>query len=547
MTTKKVLNFLFISFFLIVLSQSCASDDTTINDADKDGVADVDDNCPNSANSDQQDADQDGIGDVCDDDDNDGVLNLEDNCIALANNDQLDTDGDGIGDACDEDDDNDTILDVDDNCPLIANTDQADADNDGIGDVCEDSDNDGIVDANDNCIDIPNPDQADVDGDGLGDACDTTYSFTKVPCVGGTANEFECNGYDLELNIPLTVFEATAGNDSWGWTDPMTNREYALMALNNGVAFVDVTDPNEAIYLGKLPTATSSSTWRDVKVYNDHAFVVSEANNHGMQVFDLTRLRNLSNIPETFTSDARYTGFGSAHNIVINEDSGYAYAVGTTQSSGGPLFINIQDPKNPKDEGGYSQDAYSHDAQVVTYNGPDTDYVGKEILIGSNENEIAIVDVTDKANPQRISTISYGNVGYVHQGWFTDDQRYFILGDELDETRFGFNSRSIVFDFNDLDNPQLKFEYTGPTAAIDHNGYVNGNLFYLANYTAGIRVIDISNIGGSSINEVGFFDTYPETNNAAFEGVWSVYPYFDSGNIVVSDINRGLFIVKKNN
>ncbi len=419
------------------------------------------------------------------------------------------------------------------------------SDDPGTTMMTDDLDNDGIADANDNCSDVANFSQTDSDGDGIGDSCDTTFNFSTQSCTNGTADGFACSGYDLLLNIPLDVMEATDGNDSWGWTDPTTSKEYALMGLNNGVAFIDITNPNEAIYLGKLPTATSSSLWRDVKVYQDHAFIVSEANNHGMQVFDLTRLRNVANPPETFTADTHYTGFGSAHNIVINEDSGYAYAVGTTQSNGGPLFINIQDPKNPQDEGGYGNDAYSHDAQVIIYNGPDTDYTGKEILIGSNENEIAIVDVTDKANPQRISTISYNDVGYVHQGWFTDDHRYFILGDEGDEFNFGYNSRTLIFDFTDLDNPSFQTQYLGPTAAIDHNGYIKGNSLFLANYTAGIRIIDISQIGSSTLTETGFFDTYPENNNTSFDGAWSVYPYFESGNIVISDINRGLFVIKK--
>lgn len=370
------------------------------------------------------------------------------------------------------------------------------------------------------------------------------FAMAQTPCVGGMAGSFPCNGYDLQSTITLGQMNANSGNDSWGWTDPLDGKEYALIGLDNGTAFIDISNPTNPIYLGKLPTHTNSSSWRDVKTYANHAFVVSEAGGHGMQVFDLTRLRNVANPPETFTEDAHYNGFGSAHNIVINEDSGYAYGVGTSSYNGGPHFVNIQDPLNPAAAGGYGMDDYSHDAQVVTYSGPDSDYTGREILIGSNENEVVIVDITDKSNPVNISSISYTNVGYTHQGWFTEDQRYFLLGDEGDETGNGFNTRTIVFDFEDLDNPQNHFSHFGATPAIDHNGYVNGDKYYLANYRAGLRVFDITTIAGGSITEIGYFDSYPNNNTANFSGAWNVYPYFSSGNIIISDLNRGFLLVK---
>jgi choice-of-anchor B domain-containing protein len=374
----------------------------------------------------------------------------------------------------------------------------------------------------------------------------SALTLAQTPCENGIAGSYLCSGYDLQSSFSLGQLGASAGNDSWGWTDPVDGKEYALIALNNGTAFIDVSDPVSPVYLGKLPTHTSSSTWRDVKVYEDHAFVVSEANGHGMQVFDLTRLRNVSNPPETFTEDAHYNGFGSAHNIVINEDSGYAYGVGTSTFNGGAHFVNIQNPLNPIAAGGFGAGLYTHDAQILTYNGPDTDYTGREILIGSNEDNIVIADITDKANPIIISTISYSNVEYTHQGWFTEDQRYFIVGDELDELSIGGNTRTIVFDLNDLDTPVFHFEHFGETAAIDHNGYVVGDKYYMANYRAGMRVLDISDIANQNISEIGYFDTYTASNSAAFDGAWNVYPFFASGNIVISDINRGFFLVKSN-
>jgi len=379
-----------------------------------------------------------------------------------------------------------------------------------------------------------------------------TFNDNPIPtnsntnCENGFAGIFPCNDYDLLSHMTLEELKGgNSGNDSWGWTDPVSSKEYVLMCTFTGVSFVDITNPIDPILIGTLPTATSNSSWRDVKVYNDYAFVVSEASGHGMQVFDLSRLRDVTSTPEIFTEDVRYTQFGNAHNIVINEESGYAYAVGTSTFNGGPHFVNIQDPTNPISAGGYGNDSYSHDAQVVTYNGPDTDYTGREILIGSNENEVFIVDVTDKNSPINISSISYSNIGFTHQGWFTEDQKYFILGDEIDEVNYNTQTRTLVFNFSDLDNPTFHMQHLGPTTSIDHNVYVKGNLLYQANYTSGIRVIDISDIENNIMTEVGSFDTYPENNNTSFHGAWNVYPYFASGNIIISDIERGLFIIRK--
>ena len=323
-----------------------------------------------------------------------------------------------------------------------------------------------------------------------------------------------------------------------------------------------MSDPDNLLLIGILPTASVNSIWRDIKVYNNYAFIVSEASNHGMQIFDLTRLRNTENIPTVFNSDSHFTDFGRAHNIVINEETGYAYPVGNQDPGrifsrdpgheggmfdGGPIFVNIQNPTSPILEGGFSDTGYCHDAQTVIYNGPDSDHVGKEIIIGSNAQHVDIIDVSDKSNPILISTIVYENVHYTHQGWLTEDHKYFIVGDELDEAADGINTRSIVLNLTDLDNPQIHFDYYGPTLAYDHNGYVVGDKYYLASYKAGLREIDISQIESKQMNETGFFDSYPQADGTGFSGAWSVYPFHESRNIIISDIQNGLFVVKRGN
>ncbi len=372
-----------------------------------------------------------------------------------------------------------------------------------------------------------------------------------IPCIDGLAGQYECNGYDLIGHLSLSELETEMANDSWGWTDSKTGKEYALVGTYEGTAFIDISEPVNPLYLGKLVSATEPSTWRDIKVFNDYAFIVSEAKDHGLQIFDLKKLREIK-VSTTFESDLVYNEFGAAHNIFINEKTGYAYILGNRDMyKGGPIFINISDPLNPILEGGYESKEYVHDAQIVIYDGPDEDYKGKEIYVGSHgsqssENLVVILDVTNKNDPKFISEITYSDAGYAHQGFFSENQRYFFLGDELDEVNFGTKTRTFIFDFTDLNNPFLSFINSGPTKAIDHNGYIKNNLFYLANYSAGVRIFDISKIENKSMEEVGFFDTYNKNNSTEFNGVWNVFPFFDSNNIILSDLNSGLFIIKSN-
>lgn len=378
------------------------------------------------------------------------------------------------------------------------------------------------------------------------------YSYGQTPCTNGFSGEFPCNNYDLLSHVPVSTLANSLGNpegsDVWGWTDPDTGKEYAIAAMTNSTAFVDITDPINPIFWGRLDSNAGNNYWRDVKIYGNYAFIVADnVGNHGMQVFDLTRLRETNQTEEPELPDLVYDEVTSCHNIIINETIAIAYLLGCNTFNGGPNFVDISDPLNPVNLGGYATDGYTHDAQVVTYSGPDTDYTGKEILVGSNENKVVILDVTDKSNVIKVSEFDYSQIGYTHQGWFTEDQRYFLLGDEEDELNFGINTRTLVFDFQDLDNPIQINTYLGPSNAIDHNGYVKGTDFFMASYRAGMRVLDISTIGetNNQFTEIGYFDTYPTNNGAGFNGAWSVYPYFDSGNIIINDIERGLFVVRK--
>lgn len=368
-------------------------------------------------------------------------------------------------------------------------------------------------------------------------------SGAVVPCTDGVAGSYTCNAVDLLAFVPLSTFGSGEANDLWGWTDPQTGNEYALIGLNDGTGFVDLTDPVKPVYLGKLPTHTFNSSWRDVKVYADHAFVVADnAGAHGVQVFDLTQLRSVANPPVTFSETAHYDDVNEVHNIVINEASGFAYAVGNNGGgvtcSSGLHMIDLQNPTTPTFAGCYSSDGYTHDAQCVLYNGPDAEHVGKEICFASNEDTVTIVDVTDKGNPVQLSRTGYPDAAYVHQGWLTEDQAVFYQDDELDSG----NTRTIIWDVADLDNPVVADDYLAATTSRDHNLYVVGNWVYETNYTTGLRVLDITDRFAPV--EVAFFDTYAPNDGFSFNGAWSNYPYFDSGTVIVSSIGEGLFALR---
>jgi choice-of-anchor B domain-containing protein len=365
-----------------------------------------------------------------------------------------------------------------------------------------------------------------------------------APCTDGMAGPFPCRDVDLLAFLPHATTGTGNGNDLWGWTDPQTGREYALVGRTTGTAFVDISRPREPIYLGYLPTHTVDSIWRGIKVFADHAFIVSEAPDHGMQIFDLRRLRTVASPPARFTETAHYAGFGSTHTLALNTQTGFAYAVGTRTCEGGLHVVDVRTPAAPGTAGCFSLDGYTHETQCVVYAGPDTTYRDREICFNSNEDTLTIVDVTDKQAQNQVSRTGYGGSAYTHQGWLTEDQRFFLVNDEGDERAFGHPTRTWIWDVSDLDEPTLAAQYNGPVPAIDHNLYIRGDLVYESNYRSGLRVLDASSIATGLLREVGFFDVYPDDDAPAFNGAWTSYPFFASGAVVVNGIEQGLFVLR---
>jgi len=275
-----------------------------------------------------------------------------------------------------------------------------------------------------------------------------------------------------------------------------------------------------------------------------------------MQVYDLTQLRSLERVSvfasnfsrsliTTLEETAHYDQFGNCHNLAINEESGFAYGIGSRTCSGGLHIVDINNPTNPTYVACFGGDGYVHDTQCVNYNGPDPNYLNKEVCFCFNEDTLTIVDVSGKQQNAFtiISRTAYPDNQYTHQGWLSEDRRTVFLDDELDELYTSIkNTRTRVFDVSNLRAPRMISIFTSTQRSIDHNLYTLGNRAYLSNYCAGLRVYDISN--PASLREVAYFDVSPTCATIEFLGTWSNYPYFPSGNLVVSSIERGLFVLR---
>lgn len=397
------------------------------------------------------------------------------------------------------------------------------------------------------------------------DALQARVGSEEICGEEGQVGPFDCEGVDLLAFVSTSLLReghwarGVRMNDNWGWTDPETGREYALVGRNDGTSFVDVTDPSNPVLVGDLPKTPNtppSQLWRDIKTYDSHAFIVADgAGNHGMQVFDLRRLRNVQDAPAMFEADAHYPNVASVHNIVINEDSGFAYLVGSRgggETCGGGLhMVDIRTPLSPTFAGCFAHEGTgrqgtgsTHDAQCVNYRGPDERYHGREICLGANENLLSIADVTDKSNPVPLATAAYPNPGYLHQGWLTEDQRYYFMDDEADVIQGTVETtRTMIWDLQDLEDPVLAQEFMGSMPASAHNLYIKDGLMYQANYRHGLHILDVND----PLNpvELAHFDTAPYLTGPGFSAAWSNYPFFESGSIVVTSVQEGFFLLRK--
>lgn len=413
-------------------------------------------------------------------------------------------------------------------------------------------------------------------------------AISDARCIDGiAAGLFPCHRVDLAAFVPLPDLESTFLNDIWGWEDPETGMQLAIVGTFEGTAFVDVTNATTPVYLGTLGSAIPNdfgNIWGDIRVYQNTAYIVAEAldfttydpaagtiEGFGVQVVDLTQFRGATEPIEDIQLVNHITDVTQSHNVSVNEETGRLYVVGAfaglgpevaschveappgvpvLNGSGGALIYDLTDPHSPDFLGCVTTDVYNHDIQCVAYRGPDEEYQEREICIGSDEHSLAIYDVTDAAAPVELSRATYLPEGtdpfdyYTHQGWLTADQRYFFLGDEVDELSGVAPERTTyIWDLADLDEPQLIGVHTDGNTSIDHNMFVHDGLLYQSNYTSGLWIYDSWKVEQGRVTMRGYFDVFPADDRTDFFGTWGNYPYFGDGKVIVTSSDEGLFIL----
>lgn len=338
------------------------------------------------------------------------------------------------------------------------------------------------------------------------------------------------------LNITrLSVWisdSASSYNDCWGYS--ANGREYAIVGSNWGTHFVDITDPTVPTEVGSFAGRVTGAVWRDFKVYGNYAYGVCDGpGNSSLQIFNLANLP--SNIIKVYDEDSLST---RAHNIFIEDDriylpsnkrsgSGYALDILSLSNPTAPTLLATMDNSY---FGGCS--GCLHDIYVKN----DTAYCS------AGNAGLYIYDLTDPLTPALISSITgYSEQGYNHASWVNEEYGTMVMADETHGT--GLKS----FDISDITNPTETDVFRSNVGALPHNPFIRGTEAIVSYYHDGVQIFDISN--PSNVTQKAFYDTYPDNpgNYSGYQGDWGVYPFFESNNIIASDISYGLFVLGKVN
>ena len=345
---------------------------------------------------------------------------------------------------------------------------------------------------------------------------------------------FSQDSLNLQKLSGWTSTDASRYNDCWGYTDS-TGNEYAILGSNWGTHFLNITDPTNPIEINSFIGKNSNVTWRDFKTYKQYAYGVADFSGNSLQIFDLSNLP--TSVSLIYDEDSLTT---SAHNIFIEGDRIYLPANRIGGSARALDILSLADPTNPTLIRSMDNNTFFGSCAQCLHDV----YVKNDTAYCSAGNAgMYIYDLTDINSPQLISIINgYTEQGYNHAAWVNEEYGTMIMADET----HGSGLKS--FDISDITNPIEKDVFRTVAGAIPHNPFIVGTEAVVSHYHDGVQIFDISD--PSNVSQKYFYDTYPDNaanDHSGYEGDWGVYPFFESENVIASDISYGLFVLGRVN
>jgi len=315
-------------------------------------------------------------------------------------------------------------------------------------------------------------------------------------------------------------------NECWGFE--ANGSEIAVIGSTAGTHFFDVTDPSNSTEVAFVAGAYTGTgvIHRDYHDFQGYLYVVcDEGSASTLQIIDISNLP--SSVNTVYDSNQLFT---QSHNIFIDTATAKLYACASNTAMD---IYSLQNPVNPILLHSYTSVGHVHD----TYVRNDTAYLncggsGLKIV------DFSVLDLTTPVQPIELASFtSYPDAGYNHSGWLSDDGTIYAMQDE----NHGYDVK--ILDVSDFNNISVLATLNSgvDSQSMAHNGIIKDDLLYLAYYHDGLRVFDISD--PSNPAQTWMYDTYLPNNHSSYKGAWGVYPYLPSGNIIVSDMQSGLFVL----
>ena len=329
-----------------------------------------------------------------------------------------------------------------------------------------------------------------------------------------------------DTSLPGSTAYNNTYNEIWGLA--INGREYAVIGSTMGTHFFDVTDVTDVRYIDFIPGGEQGPVvvHRDYHDFNGYLYMVcDEGNNSTLQIADLQYLPDSVHL----VYDSK-TIINKSHNIFIDTATARLYVCSIKKGNGTVAAMSIYslaDPLAPLFLADWNGAGHVHDAYVIN----DTAF------LNCGYDGLHIVDFTNPTMPVKLDEMkSYPQQGYNHSGWLSEDRSIYIFTDE--NPSLGLK----VCDATDLSDLKIEsiIKSGVDTNSMAHNVIIKDKIAYISYYHDGLYMFNVTD--PKNPKKIGWYDTYTYPDHLSYRGAWGVYPFLPSGNVLISDMQFGLFV-----